>query len=51
MHWGEILDSATDLEEATGGELDTEDKEARDEQQGGDGLRCPNPDAENEQIE
>jgi hypothetical protein len=31
IHWGEIPDSVTDLEEATGREQDSEDEEARNQ--------------------
>jgi hypothetical protein len=37
-HWSEVSDNATDLKEATGRELDTEDEEERDEQTERSGL-------------
>lgn len=47
----EILDSTTDLEEATSCELDTKDKKASDEQEEGNGLQCPCHDVADELLE
>ncbi len=49
--WSEVLDNSTDLEEATGHELNTEDEEEREDQEERSRLLRPNSDSANEQVE